>query len=63
MKGKTQSDKGFCEIRIKGKPEPRWAEWFDLMKVEIRSETIIISGFMTDQAVLKGLMEKFRCLV
>lgn len=62
MKNDIQPERGFCEIRIKGKLEPHWAEWFDLMNVETQSETTIISGFIIDQSALQGLMEKISML-
>lgn len=58
MEKENLAEEGFCEIKVKGKLEPRWAEWFDLMKIEIESDTTIISGFVTDQPALQGLMEK-----
>lgn len=58
MEKENLAEEGFCEIKVKGKLEPRWAEWFDLMKIEIESDTTIISGFLTDQPALQGLMEK-----
>ncbi len=62
MEKKIQTEKGFCEIKIKGKLEPQWAEWFDLMNIRIESGTTIISGFVADQPALQGLMEKISML-
>ena len=62
MKEENQSQKGFCEIRVKTKLEPHWAEWFDAMKFETEPDTTIISGLISDQAALQGLMEKIRML-
>ncbi len=62
MERENQPKEGFCEIKVKGKLEPHWAEWFDLMKVEIESDTTIISGFIADQPALQGLMEKINRL-
>ena len=62
MKIENQSQNGFCEIRVKDKLEPRWAEWFDSMKIETEPDTTIISGSISDQAALQGLMQKVRTL-
>lgn len=55
-------EKGFCLIKIKGKLQPDWADWFDLMRIEIESDSTIISGFIPDQPALQGLMEKISML-
>ncbi|MEQ1764014.1 MAG: hypothetical protein ABL984_12830 [Pyrinomonadaceae bacterium] len=57
-----QIDNGFCEIRIKGKLEPSWAEWFDLMNVASDTDVTVISGFVSDQAAFQGLIEKISFL-
>ena len=57
-----ENEKGFCEIKVKGKLESHWTEWFDFMKVEIQSETTVISGFINDQSALQGLMGKISML-
>lgn len=59
---KDQIDNGFCEIRIKGKLEPSWAEWFDLMSVTSDTDVTVISGIVSDQAALQGLIEKISFL-
>ena len=53
---------GFCEIRVKGKIELSWSEWFDLMNIEFDDEGTVISGYVTDQPALRGLMEKISML-
>lgn len=55
-------EEGFCEIKVRGRLEPHWAEWFDLMNIEIESDTTIISGLIADQPALQGLMEKISTL-
>jgi len=62
VENENQTKKGFCEIKVKGKLEQRWAEWFDLMNIETQAETTVISGFVTDQPALQGLMEKISML-
>ncbi|MBK8464213.1 MAG: hypothetical protein IPL32_00140 [Chloracidobacterium sp.] len=57
-----QIDKGYCEIRIKGKLEPSWTEWFDLMSISSETDVTVISGLVSDQAALQGLIEKISFL-
>jgi hypothetical protein len=57
-----QIDKGFCEIRIRGELEARWADWFDLMEVSSEDKVTVVSGIIPDQAALQGLMEKISML-
>ena len=58
MELNDQKRDGFCEIRVKGVIEPRWTEWFDLMNIASEADVTVISGFVTDQPALHGLMEK-----
>lgn len=62
MELNDQAEKGYCEIRVKGKLEPRWTEWFDPMNVGLDSDVTVISGFVPDQPALQGLMEKIGML-
>jgi hypothetical protein len=49
------------EIRVKGHLEPRWAAWFDGLSLTRDSDgTTVISGPVTDQAALHGLLQKLR---
>jgi hypothetical protein len=57
-----QMDLGFCEIRIKGRLEARWAEWFELMTFSSEENVTVLSGVVPDQAALQGLMEKISML-
>jgi hypothetical protein len=58
----NRTKNGFCEIKVKGKLEPHWAEWFDSMNIKIEPHTTIISGFVADQPALQGLIEKVSAL-
>jgi hypothetical protein len=55
----------FYTIRIEGRLDPRWSEWFDGMSIthvdEPPGETIL-SGSVADQAALHGLLTKIRDL-
>lgn len=58
----NHTEEGFCEIKVKGKLETGWAEWFDMFNIEIEPHATTISGFVADQSALEGLMEKISML-
>ena len=51
------------EIRIKGHLDGRWADWFEgqTITLEDNGETLL-TGSVTDQAALHGLLRKVRDL-
>ena len=51
------------EIRIKGQLDTRWTDWFEGMTItrEGNGETLL-TGPVTDQAALHGLLRKVRDL-
>ncbi|MDQ1681208.1 MAG: hypothetical protein QOI42_2067 [Frankiaceae bacterium] len=52
---------GLYEIRVKGHLEPRWVAWFDGLTLTPDSDgTTVISGPVTDQAAMHGLLQKLR---
>ncbi len=52
---------GPYEIRLQGHLEPRWAVWFDGLRLTHESDgTTVISGPVVDQAALHGLLQKLR---
>jgi hypothetical protein len=54
---------GRCEIRVKGRLDPRWAAWFDGLSLSHeRDGTTVIYGPVADQAALHGLLQKVRDL-
>jgi hypothetical protein len=54
---------GWCEIRIKGRLDSRWAAWFDGLAIAHGSDgTTVIHGPVADQAALYGLLQKTRDL-
>ncbi|MBN1138588.1 MAG: hypothetical protein JXM73_18515 [Anaerolineae bacterium] len=54
------------EIEVQGWIGERWAHWFDDMSVSARGEapgaTTVLTGDMTDQAALLGLLQKLYML-
>jgi hypothetical protein len=54
---------GHYEIRIKGHLENRWADWFDGLTITLENNgETRLSGPVTDQAALHGLLRKVRDL-
>jgi hypothetical protein len=53
----------FYEIRVEGHLTERWSEWFEALAVHAdpNGETIL-SGWLTDQAVLFGVLSKIHAL-
>ncbi len=53
----------FYEIKIKGHLDPVWSDWFAGMQVtHLEGDKTLLSGFLTDQATLHGLLERIRDL-
>ena len=54
---------GSYEIRLRGHLNARWADWFDGLTLTQESDgTTLLSGPVTDQAALHGLLGKVRDL-
>jgi hypothetical protein len=50
-----------CEIKIKGRLEKRWAEWFEGLTFTHESDgTTTLSGPLPDQAALHSILLKIR---
>jgi hypothetical protein len=53
----------YCEIKIKGRLDPRWSEWFAGVTVTLLAgNETLLSGPLPDQAALHGLLERIRDL-
>ena len=53
----------FYEIRIDGRLDARWQDWFDGMTVTLDDHGgTLLSGPVVDQAALHGLLRKVRDL-
>jgi hypothetical protein len=56
-----QTDSGWYAIRIQGHLDPRWATWFDGLRLTTEGDgTTVIRGRVVDQAELHGLLRKLR---
>ncbi len=60
---KDSDGAGRCEIRLKGHLDGRWADWFGGMTITLEDDgNTLLSGPVTDQTALHGLLRKVRDL-
>jgi hypothetical protein len=51
------------EIRLKGHLDSQWTDWFGGLTITLEEDgTTLLTGFVTDQASLHGLLKKIRDL-
>ncbi len=50
------------EIRVQGILDERWTAWFEGLQIGSDHSQTVISGSVTDQAALHGLLNKVRDL-
>jgi hypothetical protein len=54
-----QHEPGRYEIRLKGRLDPRWAAWFEGLRLTHEGDgTTLLRGPVVDQAALHGLLRK-----
>ena len=59
----ARQEAGRYEIRLQGHLEPRWAAWFDGLRLTHELDgTTILAGPVVDQAALHGLLQRVRDL-
>ena len=50
------------QIRVKGVLDPCWAGWFEGLTITEQEDETVITGPVSDQAALHGLLSKIRDL-
>ena len=50
------------EIRVEGVLEPAWAGWFDDLDLSDDGQHTTLSGVLTDQPALHGVLDRIRDL-
>ena len=49
-------------IKLKGRLEPKWSDWFEQMVISTDGSETILTGPVIDQAALHGLLMRVRDL-
>ena len=49
-------------IKLKGRLEPKWSDWFEQMVISTEGGETILTGPVADQAALHGLLIRIRDL-
>jgi hypothetical protein len=52
------SEQAIYEIKIQGRLDDGWSEWFNEMTVTSESNVTTLSGAVVDQAALRGILDK-----
>lgn len=48
------------QIKVQGKLDEGWSDWFDGMTISFESGTSVMVGTVVDQAALHGILVKIR---
>jgi hypothetical protein len=48
--------KGIYEIKVKGELDEQWADWFSGLSMVSDGHTTTLTGFVPDQAKLRGIL-------
>lgn len=49
-------------IKLRGRLDHKWSDWFEQMKISTDGAKTILTGMVTDQAALHGLLTRIRDL-
>jgi len=52
----------FYRIKLKGRLDQKWSDWFEGMRISYKGGNTILSGSIVDQAALHGLLTRIRDL-
>ncbi len=61
--GREFDKQGIYQIRVKGTLDEMWSDWFDGFTLSLQGDDeTLLTGPVTDQAALHGLLSKIRDL-
>jgi hypothetical protein len=46
------------QIRVQGRLETRWSDWFNDFSIICEGDQTVLTGWVADQAALRGLLNK-----
>jgi len=49
-------------IKLKGRLDPKWSDWFEQMTISTKGGVTILTGSVSDQAALHGILIRVRDL-
>ena len=52
------NEQAIYQIKIQGKLDEGWSEWFNEMTVTFESDITTLTGAAVDQAALRGILDK-----
>lgn len=52
----------YYRIKVKGRLEPKWSDWFDGMEIAYEENCTLMTGPVADQSSLHGLLNRIRDL-
>ncbi len=56
--GRSFDKEAVYEIRVMGKLDQTWSDWFDGFRITNQDDETVLVGAVTDQAALLGLLAK-----
>jgi hypothetical protein len=60
--GKDYDAPAIYQIRVKGVLDPTWSDWFDSFTITSTDEETELTGWVSDQAALHGILTKINDL-
>jgi len=53
---KCKCEPNIYQIRVQGKLDKSWSNWFNAMTIATESDITTLTGHVTDQAALRGVL-------
>ena len=58
----NQNSLEFYQIKVRGRLDKEWSDWFEGMTINCEGDETVFTGRVTDQAALHGLLTRIRDL-